>query len=239
MKNRCGVMFLFVVFFAALGTMGIYGQSSKLIGMWQSGNIYLLITENQIMVYPNGSYNAYEPDRFTLTYSWKDTYNDGLTITIDDTFTPYFVDGESLFLPLPYHWGRAVAGRMYYLTKCTPMPASKLVGKWVVPEESGDIEVTIDGEKMVFKKGRLTQTYYYEINILSVYRNGDRDIEAPGLLRLSSLPVGSSGRDINYVPYLSMNDTHIFISMSPFPDQNTDSFYNPEKPSPLLLLIKQ
>jgi hypothetical protein len=247
MKIRYGVNFLFVVLLVALGTMNLYGQSSKLIGMWQSGLTYVLITEDTIIVYPNDKFDHYDPRRgFIATYSWKDTDNDGLTISVNDKFTPYFVSNNNLVIQLPSNsYGGRREAEILCLAKCIVMPDSKLSGKWTSPAEPVDIEVTINDDQILFKKGRSTQSYYYQVNEFPHSQSSNfsymKNVNTlPGLLSLSTI---SKNDDyylgtIDYISYFFMDDTHILICMYPFSDK-AQEWYDPERTPPLLFLTRQ
>lgn len=232
-----------VLALAVLGIAGaarVYAQSSKLIGTWisvgyQSGDYngyvasiatIVVITKGYISVYPVANYAG-------TSYTWSDPANDGVSINIKDEmygekviFTPYIVTDTNLFIELP---GRYGAGGTYYLTRYTPKPASALLGKWIHPEETGDIEVTITDKQIVLKKGRVTKTLDYFVDlgarIANDYMKTGNDV--PGVINFGSPFYGGDSGTARWrsVPYYFMDDNHVIICLETFDDTAYKLFY--------------
>jgi hypothetical protein len=125
---------------------------------------------------------------------------------------------------------------MYYLTKCTDMPPSKLIGNWISLQEPVDIEVTVSDNKIILKKGRLVKEYNYEVTKFLIstisYKNIAKKIETlPGVIGLSTVSKNDPyyNNTLMYSMYFFVDDTHILIAIDPFPDQASDYNYNPER----------
>jgi hypothetical protein len=227
------VFILSFSFLLVFGALNAYAQSSKLIGMWQNGVTYVLISEEFITFYWN--LNNRDSRRRLSSYEWKDN-NDRLTISVKDEFIPYLVNDNNLLIWLPFNDG--VDSKMHFLTKCTVMPPSKLIGNWISPGEPVDIEVTINDDQIIFKKGRLTKEYNYEVN--KVF--GIKSFETlPGVIGLSTVSKNDPDyrSTLAYSMYFFVDDTHIFIATDPFSEQTSEYMYDSGGKPPMLFLTKQ
>jgi hypothetical protein len=223
MKLKFALLFAILLAFASLG---VYAQSSKLIGTWISLGYHsddynsrnpkiatiVVITKENISVYP-------VPNYARALYTWSDPANDGVSIYIkseeyraENIFTPYIVTDNNLFIGLP--------GTTYYLTRYSPKPASALLGKWIHPEESGDIEVTITDRQIVLKKGRITKALDYFADLGTGIANNYMKTgnEVPGVINFGEPRYGGDSGYARWksVPYYFMDDNHVIICLETF-----------------------
>jgi hypothetical protein len=226
---------LLAVLLNVICSVAVYGQSSELVGTWISvgytiGNAgmpsiakFALITHDKITIYPSSDYYGF------VSYSWNDPANDGVSIIVKsrndgkNIFTPYIVTDTNLCIELPYD-GSDLGG-LYYFMRYYPKPPSALVGTWIHPEESGDIEVTITDTQITLKKGRLTKTLDYFYYLGDEYKENG----LPGVIKFIKPETYDYKEPESYsVPYHFMDDNHVIICLETFGgeyDRNNAIFY--------------
>jgi hypothetical protein len=187
MKNKLSLV-LWVLL--VIGASNVYAQSNKLIGTWVSiiGREY---TEDPtILTITNDTILIRDPMSGDRSWTWADN-NDGMTLTINNELSLYVVTDTILLIELPINEYAGERLRYHYLTRSYTAPVSQLIGKWVMPKITGDLEVTITNDQIIMKRGRQTQTLNCSID------------------SSNSLSI----RDFAKYMFFFLDETHLFIML--------------------------
>lgn len=196
MKLRIKTIGMLVWVFILAGT--VYAEpkpSDKLIGTWIAGTgtnsgydndlgNYYEITKDKI-IFIRANYSQHR------TWTWTDN-NDGKTITIrdksgDDMFCPYAVTDKYLYLTENCLNNN---GSILFI-KSESRSLVKLLGEWVLPQPDINVSVTITYDKIIYKKGKLTEE--------------------------KELKLGVETKE-KFEDYLFLDDTHVIVSMDIMPE---------------------
>lgn len=181
--------------------------SDKLIGTWIQSNYacYAEITKDKIVQHKLWNYynrgecaiHSYVDGGEPGVRNWTDN-NDGQTITIhgvelngvklnDNMFCPYAVTDKYLYLDCFGGYDRIL------FVKSEKRNPAKLLGEWVLPQPDMDISVTITHDKVIYKKGKLT-----EEKKLKLVEENEKKFE-------------------DFEDYLFLDDTHVIVGTNHFP----------------------
>jgi hypothetical protein len=207
MKKR---FVLGIVFLLVFGSLGVYAQSTKLIGTWVSIVGKEFSADPTILKITDDKISILSGDRggvSTKSWSWSDN-NDGMTLTIDNRFALYMVTDTILLIGLPKYDDLV---DYYYLTKYVEVPFSKLIGKWVMPEESSDLEITFSNTQIIMKRGRQTKTWACRF-----------DDESSNSIKIHFS--GEGGGDWYSYLFFFIDESHLYVTL---PELSSSSHVNP------------